>query len=86
MVPAPPRACLLWGLAPGRGMEARWTPTDPGKVNKKVLWMCIAVGSTVGGYLPTFFGQSSFGLISIFGSLVGGVAGVFAAQRIDVDL
>jgi hypothetical protein len=55
-------------------------------VNKKVLWMCMAVGSTVGGYLPTFFGQSSFGLISIFGSLVGGVAGVFAAQRIDVDL
>ena len=44
------------------------------------------VEATVGGYLPTFFGQSSFGLISIFGSLVGGVAGIFAAQRIDVDL
>ena len=67
-------------------MERARADSDPRKVNKKVLWMCIAVGSTVGGYLPTFFGQSSFGLISIFGSLVGGVAGVFAAQRIDVDL
>jgi hypothetical protein len=54
-------------------------------MNKKVLWMCMAVGSTIGGYIPTFFGQSSFGLMSILGSLVGGVAGVFAAQRIDAD-
>jgi len=60
--------------------------SDSGQVNKKVLWMCMAAGSTIGGYLPTFFGQSSFGLISIFGSLVGGVAGVFAAQRIDADI
>jgi hypothetical protein len=67
-------------------MECARTGSDSRQVNKKVLWMCMAVGSTVGGYLPTFFGQSSFGLISIFGSLVGGVAGVFAAQRIDVDL
>ena len=67
-------------------MEEARTGSDPKRVNKKVLWMCMAVGSTVGGYLPTFFGQSSFGVVSIFGSLVGGVAGVFAAQRIDVDL
>jgi hypothetical protein len=67
-------------------MERGRAASDSREVNKKVLWMCMAVGSTVGGYLPTFFGQSSFGLISIFGSLVGGVAGVFAAQRIDVDL
>jgi hypothetical protein len=54
-------------------------------MNKKVLWMCMAVGSTIGGYLPTFFGQGSFSLASIVGSGLGGVAGVFAAQRIDAD-
>jgi uncharacterized membrane protein YeaQ/YmgE (transglycosylase-associated protein family) len=54
-------------------------------MNKKVLWMCMAVGSTIGGYIPTFFGQSQFGIMSILGSVVGGVAGVFAAQRIDAD-
>ena len=66
-------------------MEARGVASDPRRVNKKVLWMCIAVGSTIGGYLPTLFGQSSFGLISMLGSGVGAVAGVFAAQRIDAD-
>jgi hypothetical protein len=60
-------------------------PADPASMNKKVLWMCMAVGSTVGGYLPTFFGQGSFSLASIVGSALGGVAGVFAAQRIDAD-
>jgi hypothetical protein len=54
-------------------------------MNRKVLWMCMAVGSTVGGYLPTFFGQGSFSLASIVGSGLGGVAGVFAAARIDAD-
>lgn len=46
----------------------------------------MAVGSTVGGYLPTFFGRGSFSLASILGSGAGAVAGVFAAARIDVDL
>jgi hypothetical protein len=67
-------------------MERGRAVSDPRRVNKKVLWMCMAVGSTVGGYLPTFFGQSSFGVVSLLGSAVGAVAGVFAAQRIDVDL
>jgi hypothetical protein len=54
-------------------------------MNRKVLWMCMAVGSTIGGYLPTFFGQASFSVASLLGSAAGGVAGVFAAQRIDAD-
>jgi hypothetical protein len=45
----------------------------------------MAVGSTAGGYLPTLFGQSSFGLVSLLGSGLGAVAGVLAAARIDAD-
>jgi uncharacterized membrane protein YjjB (DUF3815 family) len=60
-------------------------PADSTCMNKKVLWMCMAVGSTVGGYLPTYFGQGSLSLASILGSAIGGVAGVFAARRIDAD-
>ena len=30
-------------------------------MNKKVVAMCVIVGSTIGGYLPTFVGQGSFG-------------------------
>jgi uncharacterized membrane protein YoaK (UPF0700 family) len=66
-------------------MEEARTGSDPKRVNKKVLWMCMAVGSTIGGYIPTFFGQSSFGVVSLLGSAVGAVAGIFAAQRIDAD-
>lgn len=47
--------------------------------------MCVLVGSSVGGYLPTFVGQGSFSVAAIFGSFLGGVAGVFAASRIDAD-
>ena len=66
-------------------MARRRERTDLRFVNKKALWMCMAVGSTVGGYLPTFVGQGSFSLASIVGSAVGAVAGVFAASRIDAD-
>ncbi len=66
-------------------MARRRGRADSRVVNKKVLWMCMAVGSTVGGYLPTFVGQGSFSLASIVGSAVGAVAGVFAASRIDAE-
>ncbi len=46
----------------------------------------MAVGSTIGGYLPTLVGYSSLGAVSLLCSGVGGVAGVFAALRIDASL
>ncbi len=45
----------------------------------------MAVGSTIGGYLPTLVGQGSFSVASFLGSGLGGIAGVFAARRIDAD-
>jgi len=66
-------------------MEAPHRRSDSRKVNKKVLWMCMAVGSTIGGYLPTLVGYSSLGAVSLICSGIGGIAGVFAASRIDAD-
>jgi outer membrane lipoprotein SlyB len=66
-------------------MEERRASSDSRTMNKKVIAMCVMVGSTVGGYLPTYVGQGSFSAASIIGSFLGGVAGVFAARRIDVD-
>ncbi len=51
-------------------------------MDKRVLWLCLAVGSTVGGMLPEAWGASAFGLASLVGSGVGGIAGVWAALRI----
>jgi len=47
--------------------------------------MCIAVGSTIGGYLPTLAGYSSFGVVSLLGSGVGSVVAVLVARRFDLD-
>jgi outer membrane lipoprotein SlyB len=66
-------------------MEERRASSDSRTMNKKVIAMCVMVGSTVGGYLPTYVGQGSFSAASIIGSFLGGVAGVFAARRIDAD-
>ena len=66
-------------------MEERRESSDSRTMNKKVVAMCVMVGSTVGGYLPTYVGQGSFSATSIIGSFLGGVAGVFAARRIDAD-
>ncbi|HEV7132613.1 MAG TPA: hypothetical protein VGN27_02650 [Gaiellaceae bacterium] len=55
-------------------------------MDRKILWICMLVGSTIGGYLPTLAGYSSFGAVSLIGSGIGGVAGVFAAARIDAAL
>jgi outer membrane lipoprotein SlyB len=66
-------------------MEKSLPLSDLRRMNKRVVAMCVLVGSTVGGYLPTFVGQGSFSVVSILGSFLGGVAGVFAATRIDAD-
>lgn len=55
-------------------------------MDKRILWMCLAVGSTVGGLLPEAWGASGFGLESILGSAVGAMAGVWAAARISVSI
>jgi uncharacterized membrane protein YeaQ/YmgE (transglycosylase-associated protein family) len=51
-------------------------------MDQRILWMCLVVGSTVGGYVPTFFGYGSFSLASLLGGAVGAVAGVWAAARL----
>ena len=51
-------------------------------MDRRVLWMCIAVGSTVGGLVPSLFGQGSFSIASMLGSVVGGIAGIWLAMRV----
>jgi len=55
-------------------------------MDRRVLLLCITVGSTIGGYVPTFLGFSSFGVVSFVGGAVGAVAGIWAARRIDESL
>jgi outer membrane lipoprotein SlyB len=51
-------------------------------MHRGILWICIAVGSTIGGLLPTLVGEGAFSVASVLGSTVGAVAGVAAASRL----
>lgn len=42
-----------------------------GGSDKKVYYLAVLVGSTIGGYIPTFFGVDAFSLWSIVGSVLG---------------
>ena len=50
---------------------------------KTMVRLGILVGSTVGGYIPTFWGAEMLSFSTLFGSLIGGLLGVWVAYKID---
>jgi len=46
-------------------------------MNKTVIMFFTVILGLVGGYLPTFFGDSIFGLWSITCGFVGGIFGIW---------
>jgi len=46
-------------------------------MDKKILMLGMIIGSTIGGYLPTFFGASAFSFSSIICGVAGGVLGIW---------
>lgn len=51
-------------------------------MDKKVVMIGILIGSTLGGYIPTFFGVGAFSMISLLGGFVGGVAGIWISYKL----
>ncbi len=47
--------------------------------------MCMAIGSTAGGFVPNLWGAGQFSAVSILGSIFGGLAGIWIARRIDAS-
>jgi hypothetical protein len=52
---------------------------------KTMVWIGLFIGSTIGGYLPAFFGASVFSGWSILGSTLGGALGIWAGYRFGVS-
>ena len=50
---------------------------------KKLVWFGMLVGSTVGGYVPSLWGADMISFSGLFGSFIGGIAGVWAAWKIN---
>ncbi len=51
-------------------------------MDRRVVWLFVIVGSTVGGVLPEAWGGSALGLASLALGTVGGVAGLWLAARL----
>lgn len=49
---------------------------------KQLVWVGIFVGSTIGGYIPTLWGDDFFSMSSILLSGLGAFVGIFAAYQI----
>ncbi len=50
---------------------------------KSVTWLGMVVGSGIGGYIPSLFGAGIFSGWAIFGTLAGGVLGMWIGYRME---
>lgn len=51
-------------------------------MERRVAWLFVLIGSTVGGLVPEAWGGSAFGMASLGLGLVGAVAGLWLGYRI----
>ena len=49
---------------------------------KTLVWLGVFLGSSLGGWLPTLLGADWLSLWGILGSVVGGLAGIWAGSRL----
>jgi hypothetical protein len=53
---------------------------------KKLIWGGLFIGSTIGGMLPTLWGDDMLSTSGLLLSLVGGIVGIWAGYRIAQSL
>jgi hypothetical protein len=56
--------------------------TDRGLVDRRVVWIFVGVGMTLGGLLPEVWGGGALGVASLALASLGGVAGLWLAVRL----
>lgn len=49
-----------------------------------MLWLLVGIGGIVGGLIPVLFGASYSSLWGILGSTIGGIAGIYIYNRLDL--
>lgn len=62
-------------MAPGADVRA---------MDRRVIWLFVAAGSTIGGFAPMAWGGSVFGVASLILACGGGVAGLWAAVKLSL--
>jgi hypothetical protein len=65
-----------------RPLQRREFAADVPFVDRRVIWIFVGVGMTVGGLLPEAWGGSALGLASLALASLGGVAGLWLAAKL----
>lgn len=50
-------------------------------MDKKIVMLGMLVGSTIGGYIPTFWGASVFSMSSVICGGIGGIFGIWLSYK-----
>lgn len=51
-------------------------------MDRRVVWIFVVVGSTIGGFAPMVWGGSSLGVASLALGCLGGIAGLWFAAKL----
>jgi hypothetical protein len=51
-------------------------------MTKGLVYLLVFVGGIIGSYVPVLFGQDAFSAISIIGGVIGSLAGIWAAVKL----
>jgi hypothetical protein len=51
-------------------------------MRSKLIWLGLFVGSTIGGFLPSLWGDSLFSLSSVILTAVGGLVGIWLGFKL----
>jgi hypothetical protein len=49
---------------------------------RSVIGICVTMGTFVGGWLPSVWGDSGFSLVSLVAAALGGLAGLWCGLRL----
>jgi len=52
-------------------------------MESRIVWMCVTVGSVLGGLAPEAWHASGFGVGALLGSAIGAILGLCVAIRIN---
>ena len=50
--------------------------------SKHLIWIGMAVGSFVGGYVPALWGTGAFSVSGVIFSTIGGIAGIWGGFKL----
>ena len=50
--------------------------------SKSLIWIFMAIGSAVGGFLPTLWGAGFLSISSVLLTAVGGIAGIWIGLKL----